>query len=81
MTHNADYVSYLLQGGPFAIVIVLIILGKLGTNEERDRLRIENKELRDELKVVNENVRKEIVPPLTELLLYLPTIIRKIKGE
>lgn len=57
----------LLKGGPFAIVLALIIFDKLGTNSERDRLRIENQGLRDQNQALNDTIRTEVVPPLTEL--------------
>jgi hypothetical protein len=62
-----DWTTILLNGGPFAIVVLLIILDKLTTTGERDRLRAENKELRDEVKVLNTSIRDEVVPPLVRL--------------
>lgn len=62
-----NWVNYLLNGGPFAIVLLLIVLDKLGTNSERDRLREDNKTLREQNQKLNDTVRQEVVPPLTEL--------------
>lgn len=64
---GGEWINYLLNGGPFAIVVLLILMDKLTTTGERDRLRIENETLRDEIKVLNESIRKEIVPPLVQM--------------
>lgn len=63
---NGDFISYLLQGGPFAVVVLLFVLDKLTTTNERDRLRLENQELRTQIKDLNESIRNEIVPPLVQ---------------
>jgi di/tricarboxylate transporter len=66
-TTDPSWTTYLLNGGPFAIVVLLIITDKLTPPGERDRLRIENETLRKQLDSLNENIRHEIVPLLTQL--------------
>lgn len=61
-----DYVSYLLNGGPFAIVLLLIITDKLAPTGERDRLRTELTAAHEREAALNDNLRKEIVPALTQ---------------
>lgn len=66
-SQDPNWINYLLNGGPFAIVVLLLILDKLTTPGERDRLRAENAQLTTEVKTLNENIRNEIVPPLIEM--------------
>lgn len=66
------YVDTLLKGGPFAIVLLLIILDKIGTHGERDRLRLENTALREEIKELNADLRNDVLPPLTGIASGLP---------
>lgn len=66
------YVDTLLKGGPFAIVLLLIVLDKIGTHGERDRLRIENTALRNEIKELNADLRNDVLPPLTGIASGLP---------
>lgn len=66
-TTGGGVLDALLKGGPFAIVLALIIFDKLGTNSERDRLRQENQALREQNQALNDTIRQEVVPPLTEL--------------
>lgn len=75
---DTNWVTYLLNGGPFAIVLLLIILDKIGTHAERDRLRIENKELRDKNETLNNVLREEVVPPLTELNRLMAEVLRAL---
>lgn len=76
--NNVDWISYLLNGGPFAIVVLLIILDKLTPPGERDRLRAENQVLRDEIKVLNQNIREEIVPPLVQLNTLMKDVVEEL---
>lgn len=64
---SSDWTSYLLNGGPFAIVLFLLVKDYLTTPYERDRLRIENDALRQEISVLNQNVREEIVPAVVRM--------------
>lgn len=75
---GVDWVSYLLNGGPFAVVVLLIILDKLTPPGERDRLRAENQVLRDEIKVLNQNIREEIVPPLVQLNTLMKDVVEEL---
>lgn len=75
---GVDWVSYLLNGGPFAIVVLLIILDKLTPPGERDRLRTENLQLREEIKVLNANIRDEIVPPLVQLNTLMKDVVEEL---
>ena len=65
-SNTTEWVTYLLNGGPFALVLLLILMDKIGTNSERDRLRLENKELRDKNEALNTTIRTDIVGPLAE---------------
>lgn len=78
---GGDWISYLLNGGPFAIVVLLLITDKLTTPGERDRLRAENEQLRTEVKTLNENLRNEIVPPLTEMNRLNTQVIEILSDE
>jgi hypothetical protein len=64
---SPEWISYLLNGGPFAVLVLLILLDKLTTPVERDRLRTENEQLREQVKTLNESLRIDIVPPLMKL--------------
>lgn len=65
-TPPSSWISYLLNGGPFAVIVLLLILDKLTTPGERDRLRVENARLAAQVDTLNANIRNEIVPALTE---------------
>ena len=56
----------LLTGGPFAVILLLVVMDKIGTHGERDRLRVENESLRSEIRDLNANMRNEVVPALVE---------------
>jgi hypothetical protein len=71
----------LLKGGPFAVVLALIIFDKLGTNSERDRLREENRNLREQNQTLNDTIRKEVVPPLTELNRLMGETLQVLSDE
>lgn len=62
---STDWLTYLLNGGPFAIVVILIVLDKLTTPYERDRLRLELEASQEREATLNDNLRNEIVPALT----------------
>lgn len=70
-----EWVTYLLNGGPFAIVLLLIIMDKITTTGERDRLRKENEDLRVEIKSLNLNIQKEIMPPLIQLNILMKEVV------
>ena len=78
---GVDWISYILNGGPFAIVVLLIILDKLAAPGERDRLRAENETLREEIRTLNEHIRHEIVPPLVQLNSLMKDVIEEIGGK
>lgn len=80
-TQEANWVTYLLNGGPFAIVLLLIIFDKIGTHAERDRLRIENKELRDKNEDLNKVLRDEVVPPLTDLNRLMADVVQRLDAS
>lgn len=78
---TSDWLGYLLNGGPFAIVLLLMILDKIGTNSERDRLRIENAALRDQNQNLNDTIRTEVVAPLTEQNRLMVEIVQILDDE
>lgn len=75
---STDWTTILLNGGPFAIVVLLIILDKLTTTGERDRLRAENRELREEVKILNTSIRDEVVPPLVRLNGLIADVVEEL---
>lgn len=72
------WIDSLLKSGPLGLVLVLIIMDKMGTHGERDRLRVENRELREEVARLNEVNRKEVLPPLLEVARLLPPIAEEL---
>lgn len=62
---DVNYVNYLLNGGPFAIVVMLLVLDKLTTPGERDRLRKELTAAHEREDKLNTNIREQIVPLMT----------------
>lgn len=77
---SGDWVDTLLKGGPFAIVVLLIILDKLTTPTERDRLRIENQELRTEIRALNQELRTQVVPLLADVAKILSRFEDQFRG-
>lgn len=59
---DINWLSYLLNGGPFAIVVFLLVTDKLTTPGERDRLRVELTAAHAREERLNENIRNDIVP-------------------
>lgn len=59
---DINWISYLLNGGPFAIVVFLLVTDKLTTPGERDRLRVELTAAHAREEKLNENIRNDIVP-------------------
>jgi hypothetical protein len=78
---GTDWISYLLNGGPFAIVLLLILLDKLGTHAERDRLRVENAALREQNQALNDSIRTEVVAPLTEQNRLMQEVVKILDDE
>lgn len=78
---GTDWVSYLLNGGPFAIVLLLILLDKLGTHSERDRLRIENTALREKIDALQDEFRGDVIPPLLEQNRLMQEVIGVLDDE
>ncbi len=61
---STNWLDYILQGGPFALVVVLFVLEKLVTPGERDRLREENNKYKEEVVALNLVIREQIIPLL-----------------
>lgn len=80
-TSPPDWISYLLNGGPFAVVVLLVVLDKLTNTGERDRLRLENEVLRKEIKDLNQSIRNEIVPPLVQLNALMKDVIAELSDR
>lgn len=78
---STDWVNYLLNGGPFAVVLLLIVLDKIGTHGERDRLRTENAALRERDKTLNDEIRKEVITPLADQNRLMVDIIEILDDE
>lgn len=62
---DIQWIGLLLNSGPFAIVVYLILSNKLITPGERDRLIAEVKAAQDREQKLNDYVRTEIVPLIT----------------
>lgn len=67
-----------MKGGPFAIVLLLIIADRITTPGERNRLLLENQELREEVKQLNQSFQKEVMPPLIEISKLMPQMIEAL---
>lgn len=78
---DTQWVNYLLNGGPFALVVLLMVTDKITTTSERDRLRLENIALREEIKVLNEGIRKDIVPPLVQMNALMKDAIEELSSS
>lgn len=76
-----DWVSALLQGGPFAIVLILLILDKISLPGERNRLIQENEQLRQDVKVLNENIINEIVPTLVKMNALMSDVVEELDAK
>lgn len=80
---SPNYIDILLNGGPFALMVGLVVMDKMTNTSERDRLRVENEVLRNEIKILNESIRGDIVPPLVQVNGLMKDIIRLLseKGQ
>jgi hypothetical protein len=78
---STDWVSYLLNGGPFAIVLLLVLLDKLGTNSERDRLRAENASLRTQNQELNDTIIEKVIAPLTDQNRLMGDLVKLLDDE
>lgn len=56
----------LINTGVLGLVLALIVFDRLGTNSERNSLRIENKELRDTLKGQNDRMLSDVIPLISK---------------
>lgn len=63
--NDFQWVSYLLNGGPFAVVVFLLVTDKITTPGERDRLRLELTASHEREEKLNVNIRQDIVPMMT----------------
>lgn len=72
---GVEWTTYILNGGPFAIVVFLIIIDKLTTTGERDRLRAENEILRTEIKSLHQSIRDDTVPVLVQLNTLMKDVV------
>lgn len=68
-------VDALVQGGPFAIVLLLIVADKLAPTGERNRLREDNVRLVKELKDLNLSIRRDVVPALVQATALMQQLI------
>lgn len=65
-SQGTEWINYVLNGGPFAIVVFLIVTDRLTTPGERDRLRTELTAAHEREAKINDNLRTEVVPALTK---------------
>lgn len=65
---DLSWIGYLLNGGPFAVVVFLVVTDRLTTPGERDRLRKELTAAHEREAKLNENIRNEVVPLMTRSL-------------
>lgn len=75
---DTTWINYLLNGGPFAVVVFLLISDKITTPGERNRLRDElsSSHLREDK--LNENIRHDIVPLMTNVNNTLGRVITEL---
>jgi hypothetical protein len=78
---DPSWTTYLLNGGPFAVVVLLIILDKLTTPGERDRLRTENTELKKQVQQLNENILRDVLPVLTQLNVLITQTVDALRRK
>jgi hypothetical protein len=62
---STDWIGYVLNGGPFAVVVFLLVTDRLTTPGERDRLRRELTASHEREAELNQEIREEIVPHVT----------------
>lgn len=62
------WVGYLLNGGPFAVVVFLLVTDRLTTPGERDRLRKEVTAAHEREERLNQTIRDDFVPVITRSL-------------
>lgn len=74
------WIDTLLRGGPFALILLLIMLDKLGPHGERDRLRGENRALQAAIDRQNEAIRKDLLPAILEANRLQAEVIRALDG-
>lgn len=75
---DPNWISYLLNGGPFALVVLLVVMDKITNTSERDRLRAENATLREEIRVLNASIRTDIVPPLVQINSLMKDVVEEL---
>ena len=63
---SQDWITYLLQGGPFAILVILFLLDKVAPTGERNELRKEKEEFKADIKDLN-NQLIQVIPQMKEI--------------
>ena len=63
---DTSWFAYVMNGGPFAVVVILLVMDKLTTPSERDHLREQNAELAKMNEALNESIRRDILPLISE---------------
>lgn len=61
-----SWADEILKGGPFAIVVLLLVFDKITTPAERDRLRVENDAYKKDVQELNAKLL-QVLPPLAEI--------------
>lgn len=65
---ESSWLTYILNGGPFALVVFLFITDRLTTQGERDRLRAELDASHEREEKLNDAIRLDFVPSVTKSL-------------
>jgi hypothetical protein len=67
----------LVQWGPLAVVLALIVTGKLAPGWVVDRLEKNNDELRSENKELRDKTETEVIPALLESTRIISSLVEK----
>lgn len=71
-----DWVQILSQGGPWAIFVLLIIMGKLVPSASYERVVEENRELKVRLAHIEEVFEKQVIPAMVR---YGDSLSRRVE--
>lgn len=63
-SEGLDWVSLVAQGGPWAVVVILILIGKLVPERAHDRVIQENVELKQKLAHMEDLIENQVIPAM-----------------